>query len=318
LSDLLNRYWLAGAIVVTVVAAFLFPGPARALPETLAIDIGVVVIMFLGSLKLEPKRFKEAVTRGHLVLFSLVAVFAVSPVVSLGLGSLIGFGSHDDQLAVLICSAQASTLTSAIVLTEVAGGDVALAMVITVVNNIATVVLTPLVFLLLGGAEVDVDYPAMILGLTLKILVPVVAGQIVRLWIKEWAARHKRKLSVTSQLIILMYIYAGVGAAMERLSETGPVLLGRVIGLAAALHVAMLLLSALVARVATRNPGSRVAFVLCSSQKTLPVAIMIWKGYFPLLAIGPLVAVAHHMLQLVVDSVMAPGFMKLPLIRKRK
>jgi sodium/bile acid cotransporter 7 len=298
--------------------AFLIPGPAKILPETLAIDIGVVVIMFLGSLKLEPKRFKETVTRGHLAALSLVAVFALSPLVSLGLGSLLGFESQDDQLSVLICSAQASTLTTAIVLTEVAGGDVALAMVITVINNIATVGLTPLVFRVLGGTDVDVDYPAMILGLTLKILAPVVAGQVARIWLKGWTARHKRKLSVASQLIILMYIYAGVGAAMDRLSEAGPVLLGRVIGLAAALHLAMLVLSALIARVATRNPGSRVAFVLCSSQKTLPVAIMIWKGYFPLLAIGPLVAVAHHMLQLVVDSVMAPGFIKLPLIRKRK
>jgi sodium/bile acid cotransporter 7 len=318
LSDLLNRYWLAGAIVATVVVAVLLPGPARALPGTYAIDIGVVVIMFLGSLKLEPRRFKEAAARSHLVLLSLVAVFAISPVVSLGLGSLTGFDSQGDLLSVLICSAQASTLTTAIVLTEVAGGDVALAMVITVVNNIATVGLTPLVFRLLGGAEVDVDYPAMILGLALKIVAPVLAGQLARLWLREWAARHKRKLSVASQLIILMYIYAGVGAAMERLSETGPGLLGRVIGLATLLHAVMLVLSALIARVATRNPGSRAAFVFCSSQKTLPVAIMIWKSHFPLLMIGPLVAVAHHMLQLIADSVMAPGFLKLPLVRQRK
>ena len=81
MSDLLNRYWLAGAIVVTVVAAFLAPGPAKLLLETLAIDIGVVVIMFLGSLKLEPRRFKEAAIRGHLIVLSLVAVFALSPVV---------------------------------------------------------------------------------------------------------------------------------------------------------------------------------------------------------------------------------------------
>jgi sodium/bile acid cotransporter 7 len=318
LSDLLNRYWLAAAIAATVVVAVALPGPAKLLPGTYAIDIGVVVIMFLGSLKLEPKRFREAAARGHLVLLSLIAVFALSPVVSLGLGSAIGLGSPDDLLSVLICSAQASTLTTAIVLTEVAGGDVALAMVITVVNNIATVGLTPLLFRLLGGAEVEVDYPAMILSLSLKIVAPVIAGQIVRLWLKEWAGRHKRKLSVASQLVILMYIYAGVGAAIDRIAETGPGLLVRVIGLAAALHAAMLLLSALIARVATRNPGSRAAFVFCSAQKTLPVAIMIWKGHFPLLALGPLVAVAHHLLQLIADSLIAPGFLKLPLIRKGK
>jgi hypothetical protein len=75
--------------------------------------------------------------------------------------------------------------------------------------------------------------------------------------------------------------------------------------------------TAAAARLATRDPGRRTAFVLCSSQKTLPAALLIWNSHFPSLVLGPLVAVAHHVLQLVADSLLAPDFLRLPLVRNR-
>jgi len=314
LRDLLTRYWLAGAIVIAVAAALSFPGPAELLPRIRFADVGVIAIMFLGSLKLTPAKFKAAVTRIDLVALSAVSVFAVAPLTALGIGWVLGFDGGDDRIAILICSAQASTLATAIVLTEVAGGDVALAMLITVVNNLATVALTPLAFRLLGDAEVEVDHLAMAGEMAAKIVTPVIAAQLVRRWIGAWAARHKRKLSITTQLIILIYIYAGVAAAWDRLAAELH-LLPRLVGLVVALHAALLLFNALVARLVARDPGARAAFVLTSSQKTLPVGILIWQGHFPALPLGPLVAVAYHLLQLVVDSVAAPGLLKLPLIR---
>lgn len=317
MSSLLTRYWLAGAILIAVAAALLFPGPAELLPKIHFVDVGVIAIMFLGSLKLTPEKFKAAAARIDLVLLSAVSVFAVAPLAALGIGWALGFEGGDDRIALLICAAQASTLATAIVLTEVAGGDVALAMLITVVNNLATVALTPLAFRLLGDAEVDVDYLAMAGEMAAKIVTPVLAAQLVRRWIGEWAKRHKRALSITSQLIILVYIYAGVAAAWDRLAAELDVL-PRLLALVVALHAALLLFNALVARLVARQPGARAAFVLTSSQKTLPVAILIWQSHFPALPLGPLVAVAYHMLQLVVDSVAAPGLLRLPLIRSAR
>ncbi len=315
-KGIVTRYWLAGAIAATVVAAIVYPSPAVALPDTCIIDVGVIVVMFLGSLKLAPSRFREAMGRVDLLLMSLASVFVVAPTVSLGGAWLLGMNSSQEQLAVLICTAQASTLATAIVLTEVAGGDVALAMVVTVVNNSATVVLTPLVFRLAAGADVRVDHMAMAGEMALKLVVPVLAAQVARIWLAKWAARHKRKLSVASQLIILVYIYAGVGAAGTRLEGAAGALLS-VSVLVVALHAVMLIVNGVVARVAIRSPESRTAFIICSSQKTLPAAILVWKSYFPALPLGPLVAVAYHMLQLVVDSLMAPDFLRLPLVRNR-
>ncbi len=301
---------------MTVVAALIFPAPGLVLPDYYVIDIGVVVVMFLGALKITPDRFKKAINRVDLLFLSGITVFIVAPAASLGLAWVLGLDEGTDRLAVLVCTAQASTLATAIVLTEVAGGDVALAMVITVVNNVVTVFLTPLIFKVATDAEVEVDHLAMAGEMALKILTPVLAAQLVRRRLAGFVSRHKRQLSVTSQLIILVYVYAGVAAASQRLEGAGQVL-ARVVVLVTALHATMLLFSAIVSRIIARSPEMRVAFVMCSSQKTLPAAILIWKSYFASIPIGPLVAVAYHMLQLVVDSMLAPGFLRLPIVRNR-
>lgn len=312
---LVTRYWLAGAIGVTVLLGSLVPGPAARIPGLHIIDAGVVVINFLGSLKLAPARFLAALGRWRFIALSLLSVFGIAPLAALGLGLPLGFTSGPDRLAILICAAQAQTLATAIVLTEVAGGDVALAMVLTLTNNLAAVVLTPLVFWVLGGAAIEVDFGRMIGEIALKIALPVALGQVARLRLKGFAERNRRALSVTAQLIILVYIYTGVGMGSERLA--GGWLIARVAALAVSLHLFLLLANALVARVSGRDPGVRTAFVLCSSQKTLPVALLIWQSYFPSLPLGPVVAVAYHLTQLLLDSILAPGFRALPLIRTR-
>ena len=315
-SEFLTKYWLAGAIVLTVVAALVFPGPGLAAPDYYVVDIGVVLVMFLGALKITPDRFKKALRRVDLLFLSGLTVFVVAPAASLGLAWILGLDQGTDRLAVLVCTAQASTLATAIVLTEVAGGDVALAMVITVVNNVATVFLTPLIFKVAADADVEVDHLAMVGEMALKILTPVLVAQLVRRRLDELVSRHRRQLSVTSQLIVLVYVYVGVVAASQRLEGAGQVL-ARVAVLVIALHAVMLIFSALVARITTGSSETRVAFVMCSSQKTLPAAILIWKSYFASIPIGPLVAVAYHMLQLVVDSMLAPAFLRLPIVRNR-
>jgi predicted Na+-dependent transporter len=102
---------------------------------------------------------------------------------------------------------------------------------------------------------------------------------------------------------------------MERL-EGFHTVLAKVALFAVALHFVLLVLNAALSRLLMRSADQRTAFVLCSSQKTLPAAILIWKSYFPATPLGPIVAVVYHLVQLVVDSILAPSFKKLPLVRK--
>jgi solute carrier family 10 (sodium/bile acid cotransporter), member 7 len=317
-TRLATRYWLAAAIPAVLLLSALLPRAALALPGLHLTDAGVVLVVFLGSLKLGADRFRQAWRRIDLVVLSLASAFTLAPLASLALARPLGLGSPEDSLAVLVCTANGSTLATAVVLTEVAGGDAALAMVITVMNTLLSVVLTPLVFLVLGGAVVDIDAPAMVADMACKIVLPLLAAQAARRWLAAWAALHARRLSIASQLVILTYIWTGGAAGLAAMAGRGGMLLARVAALVLLLHAGLLVVNALVARIAARDPGQRVAFVLCSSQKTLPVAMMLWKGYFPSLPLGPLVAVAYHVTQLVVDSILAPVARALPLVRAKE
>lgn len=313
LTLLLRRSWLALAVAGVALLGLFFPEAGLALPRYNVIDVGVVVVMFLGGLKLSKKAFISAFSRWPLLLWSPFLVFLLSPVLGLLLGEFSGLGSPQDQVAVLLCSAQASTLATAIVMTEVAGGDVALAMVLTVLNNAISVFATPWLFRLFCKADIDVDQVAMTLELLAKIILPVLMAQVARQWLAGFSLRHGKRMSLASQLIILVYVYAGVSAGRERLASS-PGIVVSVLVLCASLHGLLLLSSAILSRLATSSPGSRVAFTLCSSQKTLPAAMLLWKSHFPALPLGPVVPVAYHMLQLVIDSLLAPFLMRLPLI----
>lgn len=313
-SDFWTRYWLSLAIALTVLLAWMWPEAGQALPRYHIIDVGVAVVMFFGALKIAPNSFLQAARNPGLLVVAALMTFVTAPLLSLGLAHPFGLAGPQERLAVLICSAQASTLATAIVLTEVAGGDVALAMVITVVNNLLSIFATPALFILLGGADVDLDPLDMARELALKVGAPVVVGQIVRIWVAPLAKKHGKKLSVLSQLIILSYIFAGVGSAVARLGGLGSVMLVA-LGFAAVLHLAQLFLSMLAARLSVSDPKKRVALVLCASQKTLPAAILIWKSQFWALPLGPIIAVGYHLFQLVLDSVMAPGLLKISLVR---
>ena len=310
----IRRYWLATAIGGAIVLAVIAPGPAKILPQWHVLDIGVMVIMFLGSLKIAPGRFREAAFKFRVIALSLLVVFVAAPLLSLAIGAWYGFASPADRLAILLCATQASTMATGIVLTEIAGGDVALAMVITICNNLATTALTPLGFRVFGQTEIGIDYVGMGWELAAKVVLPVIVGQCARPLIGAFAMRHSRALSICSQLIILLYIYIGVVAGLGRLSGQ-MLILPALLGFAITFHLALICGNGILGRLFMRTSPERTAFVLCSSQKTLPTAMLIWQNYLPNLPLGPLVAVSYHLAQLVLDSILAPGFKSLPLIR---
>ena len=296
-------------------AGLIFPDGGRALLDMGAVDVGIVTMMLISGMKIPFERFKEVLRRPLPAVAALISIFCLAPPVALAAAHVLGFDAAADRLAVLILAAQATTLATAIVLTETAGGDTALAVVVSVSSNLLSALVTPAVFQLFCDAEVHVDQSAMIHSLLLKIAVPVAVGQLLRIPFKAFVTKHAKRLSFVSQALILIILYAGISSGHAQLEGGGVIV--RVIGWALLLHGTMLLLNALMARVLIRTSETRTAFVLSASQKTLPAAILIWHNQFSHLPLGISAAVSHHIIQLVVDSLLAPAFRSLPLIRRK-
>ena len=236
----------------------------------------------------------------------LASTFVLAPVAAYGL-ALWWRPEGDPHFlpAIMIMAAQAGTLASALALTMMAGGNRELALVVTVLSNSLTVLLTPFILERAVGATVQFNTSAMVLRMFLIVLLPILIGQLLRPKLWERTESVRPALKVAPQLIILLFVYAGFA------SGQGGELLLWVLAACVALHVILLGVMAVVSGLLKLSWPDRTAVILCGSQKTLPNGIYIWSHFFPANPYGAVPLVLYHLFQLIVDTLLVSKFEKL-------
>ena|SRR5271156_2936689 len=81
-------------------------------------------------------------------------------------------------------------------------------------SNLAGLFLTPILFGLLSGVHESAISLAGIQQVASQLLVPFVAGQLLRPWIGQWAERNRSILSVTDRGSILLIVYVAFSASV--------------------------------------------------------------------------------------------------------
>ena len=117
-------------------------------------------------------------------------------------------------LGVLFLCALPSTVQSSIALTSIAQGNVAGAVCAATASSLVGIVLTPLLFGFMShvrGGGVDISGMWQVFA---ELLLPFVAGHLLRPWIGPWAARNKSLLTVTDRGSILLVVYTAFSAAV--------------------------------------------------------------------------------------------------------
>jgi len=168
------------------------------------------VIMFGMGLTLKFDDFKVVFSRPRDVIVGCLAQFTVMPLLAWVLARIFKL---DDALTVgVILVGCCPGGTASNVITYLAKGDLALSVGMTGVSTLLAPLLTPLLVLLLAGQSVDVDVVAMFLSILWVVILPIVAGLIVkRLWPSqtEKATAYLPALSsVTICFIVLIIIAA--------------------------------------------------------------------------------------------------------------
>ncbi|MFH1743842.1 MAG: bile acid:sodium symporter [bacterium] len=299
----LKRYWFLLCLAVVVFFGFTCPGPGLAYRDLGAVPLSVAFLMFLSGLLLDTSSLVREITNFRLLGAVFACVFAAFPLLACATARVFFPGEEDVLIALVILAAQPSTLASAIVMTRIAEGNEALAVVAAVTTNLSSVLLTPLIFFLVLGAggQVEISTKDMIWRLLRIVLLPVAIGQAFRPLVSKKHLEFLRKPSgVISQLVILGMILTGVSGASGHL--TGAL---QLVVVSFCLHIAMLAVTSLSGRILGASRGERVALTLCGSQKTLPAGIYIWSTYFHYIPIGSVPLVAYHVVQMIVDSILA-------------
>jgi len=289
--------------------------PARGEFAVLADQIanaGIVLLFFLHGAKLSREAIASGAGNWRLHLAVLAMTFGVFPLLGIGIGAIPGVPPLV-ATGMLFLALLPSTVQSSIAFTSIAGGNVAAAVCSASFSNLIGMVLTPLLAALLigsasgGGAGpwgVDLAAVEKILA---QLLLPFVAGHLLRPWIGDFVGRNRRLTVLVDRGSILLVVYTAFGAAVvEGLWGQLPLTsLALIVALCCLLLGVVLALTWLWGRAFDRPDA--IVLLFCGSKKSLASGVPIARVLFPAAQVGALILplMLFHQIQLIACAVIA-------------
>ncbi|MDB6121569.1 MAG: bile acid:sodium symporter [Pedosphaera sp.] len=314
--------WFLTGMALAVLLAWLFPNPGAqggSLHPELLTKLGVALIFFLHGLTLSFAALKAGTLRWpvHLVIQS--ATFLFFPL--LGLLLLWPFRqwlSPELWLGFFYLCALPSTVSSSVALTAAARGHVSVAVFNATLSSLLGVFLTPLwISLVLKTGGQPLPLGKVILDLLLWLVVPLIAGQLCRPLLGDWAMRNKKLINRIDRGTVILLVYTSFCDSMKQgvwsghgLSTILVTFIGSIILFTLVMWIVTVICNALHFPV-----EDRIAAVFCGSKKTLasgvPMARLIFASH-PGIAIILLPIMIYHPLQLIICSALANRWARRP------
>ena len=205
-------------VLLSAVAALAFPDVFSQVKPTV-INPLLGVIMFGMGLTLCADDFRIVFSRPKDVIIGCVAQFTVMPLLAWTLARLFALDEALTVGVVLVGCCPGGTASN--VITYLAKGDLALSVGMTGVSTALAPVLTPLLVLLLAGKSVDVDVAGMLMSILWVVILPIVAGLLVkRIWPRLTTAATAY-LPALSTLAICSIVLIVIAANASKLMSSG-------------------------------------------------------------------------------------------------
>ncbi|MFJ6934982.1 bile acid:sodium symporter family protein [Streptomyces sp. NPDC101132] len=298
------------ALVGTVGLAALLParGVAAGVAEGAATG-AVALLFFLYGARLSTREALDGLRHWRLHLAVLLCTFALFPLLGLAARGLVPHvltpQLYDGFLFLCLVP---STIQSSIAFTSIARGNVPAAICAGSFSSLAGIFVTPLLAAALLGSAGGGFSPDALLKIVVQLLLPFLAGQLLRPWVGGFLTRHKKVLGYVDRGSILLVVYAAFSAGMAAgiWHQVGVGRLGALLLAEAVLLAVMLTVTWYGARRLGFGRADRIAIQFAGSKKSLaaglPMASVLF-GAHASLAVLPLML--FHQMQLMVCAVLA-------------
>ena len=297
----------------TILLASLVPVRGDDVATANLVSSGAVFVIFLlHGIRLPRAEVVAGVrnwrVQGAISLF----IFVAMPLVGLALARLMdGWLPAFVALGLLYCGVLPTTVQSATTYCSLAKGNVAVSVVASALNNLAGIVLTPMLFTLLagraGGPTLSAD---LALRIALILLLPFVIGQLVQRWVRPIVLRFPAAIKLIDQGAIAIAVYVAFSAAVVdgiwyRLAGDHLLLLGGAIALMllAGFGGAWLLGGAM--KLVRQD---RIAMLFSGAHKSIAVGAPFAALLFPPQVSGMVLLpiLIYHLTQLILSAWIAP------------
>jgi sodium/bile acid cotransporter 7 len=309
MKNVLIRYWFVFSLLTAVIFGLLWPDFFDDKMAWLKPNMVIVTALFLIALTMPGRRVTDEVRRPWAALYAVLISYGFLPAAAWFLGAWMRADFHVGAF-ITVCGP--CTLASAVLWTRLAGGNEATALLATVFSTASSWLLTTLWLTATTGTAVALDPFVMMSELLLYLVLPIGVGQLLRQWqpILHVATRHRFALGICSQLLILAILLrsaAKVGLNLRgesvnltwlELGSSGLFCVG--------LHLAALAFGWWSSPWLGIDRPRQTAIAFACSQKTLPVALLVFDGYFETRFPLAIVAILfYHAGQLICDTAIA-------------
>ncbi|MBM4070968.1 MAG: hypothetical protein FJ271_18770 [Planctomycetes bacterium] len=271
----------------------------------------VAVALFLMAWGLPSRNLAKELARPWASLWAVAISYGLVPVGAWLIARTAPL--PDAGIGLILMACVPCTLGSAMLWTRMAGGNEATAMLALLLSTCTSWLFTNSWLSVLAGATIGIDESMrMMVELLMTLVVPVGIGQACRgsAVLASLADRRRRELGIVSQFLILAIIVkaaARVGGNLQAgSSHLGAGMLIWSVIACTGLHLAALATGLLTSWLFGWDKTRRTAVAFSCSQKTLPVALLLFDGYFQQdfpVAVVPLLF--YHVGQLILDTPVA-------------
>ncbi|HKI48543.1 MAG TPA: bile acid:sodium symporter family protein [Desulfobacteria bacterium] len=276
----------------------------------------IFIIFILQGLSLPIDEIKNGLLqyRTHILIQSFIFLFIPVLVWSCMLfaGGIFAF---DLRMGFLFLAAVPTTISSSVVYTTQAGGSTTIALFNASASNVLGIFLVPLwVSWQMGQSVALPPVGGMIMKIIWVVLLPLILGQVLRKWAREWADRNHKGLSNFSMGLILFIVYLTFSNSFKSDSWKN---LGRdelSIAFAAVLILMLMVMAfgGLFFKMGGLKREDGIAFFFSATQKALSTGIPMAHALFDLtrldiaLILVPLMV--YHPVQLLVGGFIVGKF----------
>ena len=305
----IKEFWFLLGLVLVFIAIIIDKSNTLArigiiLKDNHTSEIIIFLIFIVSGLLIEKDQIKAGIKDIKSTLLSLIVILIVAPTAAL-LAIFIPLETGV-VIGLFLVAVMPTTLSSGVVMTGTAGGNMAHALFITIISNFIGIFSIPFIlsWLLLFLNEtkgLTIDQGAIIIKLIIIVLVPLIIGIYSKPFVYKIFHPDKKKLQMINQCMVIGMVFISLAGAKQ-------VIMGKsssffyIILLVTVFHLILLGSSYVLIKIFSIKKGSCESILFMGSQKTLPLSIMIQVSYFSEYGIALLVCVMHHIVHLLIDG----------------
>jgi solute carrier family 10 (sodium/bile acid cotransporter), member 7 len=272
-------------------------------------DASIVLLFFLHGAKLSRAAVLSGFGNVRLHGVVLATTFVLFPILGLVahtlLAGVLGRGVRDGLLFLCLLP---STVQSSIAFTAIARGNVAAAVCTASLSSMIGVVATPFLVGTLMGQSASVS-PAALQRIALQLVLPFVAGHLLRPLIGGWVDAHRKLVGRVDRSSILLIVFSAFSASVAQglwQRVDGRDIAGILLAAAILLALVMAFTWMVSGRLGFARED-RIVMLFAGSKKSLATGVPIASTLFPAAALGPVLlpVMIFHQMQLIICALVA-------------